>query len=62
MLERDFNEVDLRQMMQIASAMRADLADDRWVIQTRLRQNTWEVIVEPDHEKRILVVVTAYLV
>ncbi|MBI4608969.1 MAG: hypothetical protein HY726_08175 [Candidatus Rokubacteria bacterium] len=32
----------------------------RWVIETRHRGKAWEVIVEPDHERRLLVVVTAY--
>jgi predicted TIM-barrel fold metal-dependent hydrolase len=34
--------------------------EGRWVIETRHRGRAWEVIVEPDLERQLLVVVTAY--
>jgi hypothetical protein len=34
--------------------------EDRWIIETRHRARAWEVIVEPDRERQLLVVVTAY--
>jgi hypothetical protein len=60
MEDRGFTEVDLREMLERASAYRADVVDGRWVIQTRHREQAWEVIVEPDVAERTLVVVTAY--
>jgi hypothetical protein len=60
MEERDFTEIDLRTMLQRAGGYRPDIVEDRWVIETRHRQRSWEVIVDPDWEERLLVVVTAY--
>ncbi|HYV42139.1 MAG TPA: DUF4258 domain-containing protein [Thermoanaerobaculia bacterium] len=60
--DRRFAEVDLRRMLERASGYRADVVEGRWVIETRHRGKTWEVIIEPDMEKLRLVVVTAYRV
>ena len=60
MLDRRFTEVDLRRMLEHASGYRPDVVDGRWVIETRHSRKDWEVIVEPDGEQRLLVVVTAY--
>ena len=62
MLDRRFNEVDLRRMLEHASRYRADVVESRWVIETRHSRKDWEVIVEPDEEQTLLVVVTAYSV
>ena len=62
MLCRDFNETDLRTMLADARAYERDVDASRWVVQTRWHGLDWEVIVEPDAEKRRLVVVTAYAV
>ena len=62
MEDRRFTEVDLRRMLERASRYRADVVEDRWVIEVKHRRKTWEVIVEPDFERRLLVVVTAYAV
>ena len=58
--DRRFDEIDLRRMLQRASDYRADVTEDRWVIDVRHRRQVWQVIVEPDHDRRLLVVVTAY--
>ncbi len=58
--DRDFTEIDLREMLQRAQRYRADVEEGRWVIETRHRRRRWEVIVEPDPEERLLVVITAY--
>ena len=55
-----FTEIDLRRMLERASGYREDVVEDRWVIETRHRGRAWEVIVEPDEHRRLLVVVTAY--
>ena len=60
MEDRDFNELDLRQMLQAAGAWKGDIVDGRWVIEARHNGRRWEVIVEPDESEQLLVVITAY--
>jgi hypothetical protein len=60
MVDRHFTEVDLRRMLERATGYREDVVDGRWVIQTRHARRAWHVIVEPDRDRRLLVVVTAY--
>ena len=60
MTARRFTEVDLRHMLEHAREYRRDVVAGRWVIVTRYRRHPWEVIVEPDLDSRLLVVVTAY--
>ncbi len=60
MTDRRFTEIDLRRMLERASGYREDVVEGRWVIETRHRSRPWEVIVEPDGERQLLVVVTAY--
>lgn len=60
MLDRQFSEVDLREMMEKAGGWREDVVEGRWIIETRHRKQAWEVIVEPDEARGLLVVVTAY--
>jgi hypothetical protein len=60
MEDRRFTEVDLRAMLHGATSYRRDVVRGRWVIITRHHRHRWEVIVEPDPDARVLVVVTAY--
>lgn len=60
MFDRRLTEVDLRRMLQHASGYSPDVVEGRWVIRTRHGRKDWEVIVEPDYEQKLLVVVTAY--
>lgn len=60
MADRGFSEVELREMLEHASKVRADIVPGRWRIGTRHKHRPWEVIVEPDDVARVLVVVTAY--
>jgi hypothetical protein len=60
MEDRDFTEIDLREMLAQAQEYSPDVEAGRWVIATRRRRRRWEVIVEPDADARLLVVVTAY--
>ncbi len=62
MEDRGFTEVGLRSMMHRARGLRPDIAEGRWVVETRFGKRRWEVIVEPDSHKRRIVVVTAYAV
>lgn len=60
MEDRGFNEVELRRMLEHAPDHHPDITEGRFVIETRHAAQVWEVIVEPDHERHLLVVVTAY--
>jgi hypothetical protein len=60
MEDREFTEIDLRQMLERARRYRPDVVEGRWVIETRHRRRKWEVVVEPDPEERLQVVITAY--
>jgi hypothetical protein len=60
MEDRTFTEVDLRAMLQMALGYAPDYVDGRFVIETRHASRSWHVIVEPDSEDKLLVVVTAY--
>ena len=60
MEDRAFNEVDLRRMLEHAAGHRADILEGRFVIDTRHAGRSWEVVVEPDEIRQLLVVITAY--
>ena len=60
MENRVFNEVDLRRMLEHATGHSADILEGRFVIDTRHAGRSWEVIVEPDEIRQLLVVITAY--
>jgi hypothetical protein len=60
MTVRVFTEVDLRRMMERATSLHPDVVEGRWVASCRHERRPWEVIVEPDFEQQLLVVVTAY--
>ncbi|HLL88519.1 MAG TPA: hypothetical protein VK324_04395 [Tepidisphaeraceae bacterium] len=47
MIDRGFNEVDLRTMLQSAERLRPDHEPGRFVVTCRLRRRAWEVIVKP---------------
>ena len=60
MEQRGFTLIDLRQMLQDARGLRQDKFEGRWIIETRHRNRNWVVIVDPDDEEQLLVVITAY--
>ena len=60
MVDRQFTEVDLRQMLEDASSLRPDVEEGRWIIASRHHRRAWEIIVEPDEAEHVLVVITAY--
>ena len=62
MEDRGFNEMALRRMLEHASGYAADIMVGRFVIESRHTGQSWAVIVEPDEERQLLVVVTAYSV
>jgi hypothetical protein len=60
MIDRDFNEADLRLMLEEASGYYENHEPNRYVAVTLLGGSPWEVVVEPDPTEHVLVVVTAY--
>ncbi|BCS32389.1 hypothetical protein TBR22_A15990 [Luteitalea sp. TBR-22] len=60
MVDRGFTEVELRRMLEYAQGHESDVVEGRFVVAVRHAGRPWEVIVEPDGERRLLVVVTAY--
>jgi hypothetical protein len=47
-------------MLEYASGHRADILEGRFVIVARHAERPWEVIVEPDEVRSLVVVITAY--
>jgi len=60
MIDRVFTEVDLRRMLELATNLREDVVDGRWLVETWHLGRSWAVILEPDVEPQLLVVITAY--
>lgn len=62
MVDRSFNEVDLRRMLEEAMGFRKDFVEGRYVVETRHDGRRWEVVIEPIADERTLLVITAYRV
>jgi hypothetical protein len=60
MVDRNFNEVDLREMLDGAQSFRGSTTEGRYVVSCRLHGQTWDVVVEPDEATQSLMIVTAY--
>ncbi|MBV8234396.1 MAG: hypothetical protein JO075_01730 [Acidimicrobiia bacterium] len=60
MLDRRFNEVDLRLMLEAAVGLRDGREGGRFVIKTTHDGRPWEVVVEPSSAEQVLIVVTTY--
>ena len=60
MIDRQFNEADLRLMLDEATAFRENHEEGRFAIATIHGNRSWEVIVEPLLDEKLLLVVTAY--
>lgn len=60
MMDRQFNEADLRLMLDDASGYHVSDQEGRFVLKTRRDRQLWEIIVEPLYDEHILLVVTAY--
>ncbi len=61
-VERHFNETDLRAMISDMAGFEPSHVEGRFVLYSRLRDEEWRVVVEPDHDERKLYVVTAWRV
>jgi hypothetical protein len=60
MEQRGVTEVEVRAMLERAIGLKASVVEGRFMIHTRREQSPWVVIVEPDAEAMVLVVVTVY--
>lgn len=62
MVQRDFNEIDLRTILYNAGGLKEDKEPGRWIVYSKIGSVNWEIIVEPDYNEQLLVAVTAYSV
>lgn len=60
MVDRQFNEIDLRIMLENATGFAENHVEGRWVIITRHQGRKWEIVVQPLPKEKILLVITAY--
>ncbi len=60
MEQRGVTEVDVRTMLEKATAFDRNVVEGRFMIHVRHLQKPWIVIVEPDADAKLLVVVTVY--
>jgi hypothetical protein len=60
MEQRGVTEVEVRVMLERATGFDASVVEGRFMIHTERGQGPWAVIVEPDAEARLVVVVTVY--
>jgi len=60
MEERGLTELELRRMLVRPADLQPDHFPGRWLAECRVRGETWHVVVEPDVDDEVIVVVTAY--
>ena len=60
MVQRGLSETDLRTMMEDAVAVIPDRRSWRRLVQTVRGSEQWEIVLDPNPDLRVLVVVTAY--
>jgi Domain of unknown function (DUF4258) len=60
MEQRGVTEVDVRAMLEQATGFEPSVVDGRLMIHVKKNDRPWIVIVEPDSDASLLVVVTAY--
>jgi hypothetical protein len=60
MEQRGVTEVDVRAMLERATAFEPSVVEGRFLINAVRNNRPWIVIVEPDTDASLLVVVTAY--
>jgi len=59
-VDREFSEIDLRIMIENASGCIRNKVKGRWLIKTKHKKKSWEIIIVPDFEEKVIVVITAY--
>jgi len=60
MAERGVSELRLRWMLEHVRRVSADSVPGRFVAEVAILRAVWEIVLEPDHEREVVVVVTLY--
>jgi hypothetical protein len=60
MEQRGVTEVEVRAMLEKAAAFDPSVVEGRFMVHARHLEKPWTVIVEPDPEAKLLVVVTVF--
>ena len=60
MEQRGVTEVEVRAMLERAARFEPNVVEGRFMIHVRHLESSWIVIVEPDADAKLLVVVTVY--
>ena len=60
MEQRGVTEVEVRAMLERATGFESNVVEGRFMVHVRYLQSPWIVIVEPDADAELLVVVTVY--
>ena len=60
MIQRSFTEIELREMFDRVTSFHPDKEIGRYVAMSTLCSTNWEIILEPDFDEKLIVVVTAY--
>lgn len=60
MEQRGVTEVEVRAMLERATGVRSSAVEERFVVDVRHESRSWIVVVEPDADAKLLVVVTVY--
>ncbi len=60
MVQRDFTEIDLREMLESATKLVPDAIPGRWIASSFVRGRKWEIVIEPDSQEKTQVIITAY--
>jgi hypothetical protein len=61
MVQRNFTEIDIRTMLENAIQIKQDHNQHgRWIIVSKLDKVMWEIIVEPDIEEQLIILITAF--
>lgn len=60
MEDRDLSEVELRDMIEQAARLVRDHVPGRWLAMTRHRARPWCLVLEPDFDDRLVVVITVF--
>jgi hypothetical protein len=60
MEQRGVTEVEVRAMLEQATGLEPSVVEGRFMIHASRAQRPWVVIVEPDPDVKLLVIVTVY--
>lgn len=60
MIQRFFTEIELREMLERVTSLHPDKEIGRYVAVSTLHSANWEIILEPDFDEKLIVVVSAY--